>query len=116
MMAAIVDQSTGSNKRGELAQRVSGGHFGLKIFPHAECGDDRVEVYGRLGHFRLAEVFVGTFKHDVGDAETEDIIGFFKQFLGEWVCVIEFFTHSYKLCSLSGKYKCFHIVYLVLVI
>ncbi|CDD83511.1 unknown [Bacteroides sp. CAG:462] len=68
-----------------------------------------MQEYRRLGYLGLTEVFVRSFEHDVRDAVTENIIGFFKQFLGERVVFIKIFTHTYELCSLSGKYKCFHI-------
>ena len=63
---------------------------------------------GRLCHLRLLQVVVGTGKHDVGDAITKNVVSFLKEFLSQWVVVVQILTHSYKLCSLSGKNKCFH--------
>ena len=88
---------------------MSGHHFGFEVV--AEClGEDYgVEENGRLGDGGLAKVFVGAVEHEVGDAEAEYFVGFFKQVVGDGVVVVEVFAHSYELCALSGENKCFHI-------
>ena len=81
---------------------------GLKSSTERLGEDDRVEEDGRLGDCGLTKVFVRTGKHKVCDAETENIIGALKELAGLGVVVVEVFAHADKLCSLTGKYVCFH--------
>ena len=71
-----------------------------------------MEEYGRLGDFGLFQLFVCAFKHNVCDAETEDLVGFLKHFVSHLVGVVQFFAHSYELGTLSGEYKCFHYIWI----
>ena len=68
-----------------------------------------MEEHGRLSNLSLLEFIVGTVEHNVGDAITENIISFLKKLFCLWIVVVEVFTHTYELGSLSGKYKCFHL-------
>ena len=63
---------------------------------------------GRLCHLRLLQLIVSTFKHDVGNAVTQDFVSLFKQFFCFRVVVVQVLAHTHKLCPLSGEYKCFH--------
>ena len=83
-------------------------HIGLELFAQTEGTDNAVEEDGGLRHLRLLQFLVSAFKHNVRDAKTEDIIGLFKKFLGGGVLLVQVLAHTYKLCALTGKYKCFH--------
>ena len=66
---------------------------------------------GRLCHLRLLQVLVCTFEHDVGNAITQNVVSLLKQIFCCGVVVVQVLTHTYELCSLSGKNKCFHFLY-----
>ena len=61
-----------------------------------------------LGNGGLAEIFVGTGKHEVGYAESEDFVGFLEKRAGFGVVVVELFAHADELRSLTREYICFH--------
>ena len=67
-----------------------------------------MEEYGGLGYLGLFEFVVSSGKHYVGDAETEYLVCFLKEFVSCGIVVIQIFSHTYELCSLSGKNECFH--------
>ena len=67
-----------------------------------------MKEHGGLGDVGAAEVFVSALKHEVGDAEAEDFVGFFKEIAGGFVGLVEVFAHSYELGALTGKYESFH--------
>ena len=67
-----------------------------------------MKEYGGLSDFGLFEILVGAVKHQIGDAETEDFVGFFKHLAGHFVGFVEVLAHAHKLCALAGEYKCFH--------
>ena len=83
---------------------MSGGGIGL----HAQRlgHDHRVEEYGGLGDAGLLQFFVRTGEHDVGDAETEDLVGFLEEFLRSRNVVVEVFAHSDGLGALAREYVC----------
>ena len=78
------------------------------LLAHREREDDRVQEYGGLGDLGLLQVVLGAFKHEVGDAETQHLIGFLKQFFGLGIVVIQVLAHTDELCALTGEYECFH--------
>ena len=82
--------------------------FRLESVAHAQGRNNGVQEDGRLRHLRLAQVFVRTCKHNIGNAISQDIIGFLKQILGKCRVFVQVFAHSYELGTLTGKYKCFH--------
>ena len=90
-------QGTSGNKCAELAQRVAGNHIGLEFVAHGQRQDYTVQEHCRLRHLGLLQVVLGAFKHQVGDAETQHLIGLLKQLLGLGVVVIQIFTHAHKL-------------------
>ena len=63
----------------------------------------------RLGNFCLLQLLIGTVEHDLGYVVTKNIISFLEKFLCQRIVVVQVFTHTYELRSLSGKNKCFHI-------
>ena len=94
---------------------MSGYHVGLEAVAEGFCEDYGVEEYCGLGHFGLLEVVFSAFKHEVGDAEAEDFVCFFKEFACGGVVVVEVFAHAYELCSLAGKNKCVHnLIYVII--
>ena len=62
-----------------------------------------------LSHLGLTQVLIGAFKHQVGDAESKNLVSLLKHLLSHGVVVIQVFAHTYKLGTLTGKYNCFHI-------
>jgi len=68
-----------------------------------------VEEDGGLGDFRLLQVVVGAGKHEVGDAEAEDVVGLFKERFGEGGAIVERLAHPNELGALSGEYVRVHI-------
>ena len=74
-----------------------------------------MQEYRRLGHFRLFQIFLAAGKHDVGNLEAKDFIGFLEHFLGLGIVVVQIFSHSGKLRSLPGKnISCLHKAFLFL--
>ncbi len=67
-----------------------------------------MEEHGGLGHFCLLEILFGAVKHEVGDTEAQDIVGFLKHLLGFGALLVQVFAHTYKLRALAGKHECFH--------
>lgn len=67
-----------------------------------------MQEYRRLSHLGLLQVIFRTFKHEVGDAEAEHLIGFLKHVMGEAAALVEVFAHTHKLGTLTREYKCFH--------
>ena len=67
-----------------------------------------MQEYGGLCHLGLFQIFVSTLKHDVGNAITQNLVSLLKQFFCLLIVVVQVLAHTYKLCSLSGKNKCFH--------
>ena len=99
----------GCHEGGELAQGVAADHVGGGEPFGAEGGCDGVEEDGWLGHARGAQVLVGAFEHDVGQAETEDFVGPLHQGASLGVAFIEVLAHSGELGPLAGEYVCsFH--------
>ncbi len=88
---------------------MSGHHRGVKLFAHGLGENHRVEENGGLCNLGLTEVFVSALKHEVGYAESEYLVGLLKHLFGHRIIVIEVFAHAYKLGTLTGKYKCFHV-------
>ena len=68
-----------------------------------------MDEYGGLCNLSLAQVFISTFKHEVSDAETKNLVGLFKHFVSYGIVIIQVFAHSYELGTLSWKNKSFHI-------
>ncbi len=64
-----------------------------------------------MGDFGLLKVFFRPFKHQVGDAETEDFIGFFKKGVSLRIVVVEVFAHTYELGALARKNISLHRFY-----
>ncbi len=87
---------------------MTGYHRGLEVFAECLGEDHRVEEYGGLGYFGLTEVFVSACKHQVGDAEAENLVCLLEHFLGYFIAFIEVFAHSYELGALTGEYVSFH--------
>ena len=86
-------------------------HLRIEGITHAKGRNDTVEENGGLSDLRLLQILVGTLEHDVGDAISKNIICLLKKFLCQWVVVVKILTHTYKLCSLSGKNECFHLLF-----
>ena len=82
---------------------------GRKSSPHRLGQNHRVEENSRLGYFGFFQLFGCAVEEDVRDAEAQNLIGFFEIGFGFGVLFVQIFTHADKLCSLSGKYKCFHL-------
>jgi len=61
---------------------MAGHHIGFKVIAQGLGQGNGVQKNSRLGDFRLTKGFFGAFKHDIGNAETQDGIGLFKQGLG----------------------------------
>ena len=101
-------QSTCRNKCGELSERVSCRHFRFKIISHAQCADYTMQKNCGLCNLCLLQLIIGSGKHNIGNPVTKNIVSFLKKFFCQRVIVVEVFAHTYKLCSLSGKNKCFH--------
>ena len=70
LQSVLKAQRAGSHQCRELTERVSGCHVRLEGVAHAECADDAMEEHSGLRHFCLAQILVGTFKHNVGYPET----------------------------------------------
>ena len=87
-------------------------HLWIEGLAHTEGRDDTVKEYGRLSHLGLLQLLIGTIEHDVGDAIAENLISLLKKFFCHRIGFVKILTHSYKLSSLSGKYKCFHFDFL----
>ncbi len=64
---------------------------------------------GRLCYLRFLQVTIGAVKHYVGNIKAQDLISFIKHFPALILCLIQVLAHATELCSLPGKYKCFHI-------
>ena len=103
-------QTARSRQGGQLAQGVTGHHVGLEISSHTKCADHTVQEHGRLRDLGLLQLLVCSAEHDVGNAETENVIGFFKKLLGNGMLFIQVLAHAYELRALSGKNKCLHII------
>ncbi len=72
--------------------------------------DDRVQEYGRLRHFGLFQFFGRAGEHDVRDAETEDFVRFFEQFLCGGHVVVQILAHTDRLGALAPENVCvFHL-------
>ena len=67
-----------------------------------------MEEYCRLGNLRLLQIVVGSLEHNVGDTVSQNVVSLIKQFFCLNVVFVQVLAHTYKLCSLSGEYKCFH--------
>ena len=91
---------------------MTGGHSWLEGIAHTEGTDDTMKEDGRLSHLCLLQFIVCSAEHDIGYAITENVVSLLKKFFCQWVVVVQVFTHTYKLSSLSGKYKCFHFSFL----
>ena len=91
---------------------MTGSHVGLHFILKSLGENNRVEEYCRLSHLSLAKIFIGTVKHQVGDAESKNVISFFKHFTGHGI-VIVVLAHTYELRTLTGEYKCLHNVYVI---
>lgn len=108
--AVFEAESAGGYECGEFAQRVSGYHVGFEFVAHGFSQEYGVDEDSGLSYSCFAEVFVGAFKHEVGDAEAEDVVSFFEEFAGFGVVFVEVFAHSYELSALTGKYECVHMI------
>lgn len=102
-------EGSGGGEGGELAQGVAGYHVGTEV--SAEGGGEHhgVEEDGGLGDARLAEILVGAGKHEVGDAESEYVVGLVEELACAGIAVVEVFAHAGELCALAGEYECFHV-------
>ena len=109
LQTILETQCASSCKGRKLSQRVSSHHLRIKSLTHAECRNHTMKEDCRLCHLRLLQVFVCAIKHDVRDAISQNVISFLKKFLCKGICIVKILTHAYKLCSLSGKNKCFHL-------
>ena len=108
LQALLKGQCASGHQCRELAQRVTGYHIGLELVAHRERENHRVQEYSGLSDLGLLQVILGAFKHEVGNAETQHLIGFLKQFFGLGVVVIQVLAHTDKLRTLTGEYECFH--------
>ena len=106
-------QCASGNECRELAQRVTGNHIGIELVTHRERENHRVQEYSGLSDLGLLQVILGAFKHEVGDAESQHLIGFLKQFFGLGIVVIQVFAHTDKLRTLTGEYECFHCLFII---
>ena len=91
---------------------MTSNHVGFELLAQGERENYRVQENSRLCNLSLLQIFFGAFKHQVGDAETQHLIGFFKQFFGLGVVVIQVLAHTDKLCALTGEYECFHFLFI----
>ena len=87
---------------------MAGGHVGAEVLAERLGKKNGVEEYCRLSHGGLTEVFVSAGKHEVGDAEAENVVGLFEELTRFGVVVVQVFAHSYELGALAGEYVCFH--------
>ncbi len=83
-------------------------HVGAEISTEALGQKYGMDKDGGLCYFCLFEIFRCAFEHQVGDAEAEDFVCFFKEFAGFGVVVVEVFAHAYELGALPGENVCFH--------
>ena len=83
--------------------------YGVGLHAQGFGHDDRVEEDGGLRDLGLFQLLVRTGEHDVGDAESEDFVGFLEQLLGCGNTVVEVLAHACGLGALTRKYVCvFH--------
>ncbi len=88
---------------------MSGCHIRLELLAHCFGKDNGMEEDSRLGDTCLLEILIGSFKHDVCDAESKNLIGFLKHLMSNRIAVVKILPHAYELGSLTGKHKCFHL-------
>src|SRR5690554_748772 len=100
-------QGARSNQRGKLPQGMPCCHIRLEAFAQRFGQYYRMKKDGRLGYFGLPQVFVCSFKHEVSNPKSQDVVGLFKQFFGQGRLLVKVLAHSNKLCPLSGKYISF---------
>ena len=74
-----------------------------------------MEEDGGLSNLRLLQFLVCSLEHNVSNTISKNVVCFLKKFLGKGIVLIKILTHTYKLCSLSGKYKCFHIFFTIFI-
>ena len=108
------DGSCGCKCR-ELSKRVACNHIGLKLIPSCDGRDYRMKKNRRLCNLCLAQLLIAAVKHNICNAEAEYFVGFLKIFSCSRVVLIQLFSHSAELCTLSCEYKCFHIILLFMI-
>ena len=67
-----------------------------------------MQEYGRLGNLCLLQCLGIAFKHDIGQTEAKYLVGLLHHFLCYFIALVQVLAHTCKLCSLTGKNKCFH--------
>lgn len=72
-----------------------------------------MEEYGGLCHLGLTQVLVCTGKHEVCDAESENLVCLLEHLFCNRIIVIQVFAHSDELGTLSWEYKCFHAIVVI---
>ena len=113
--ALLEAKGAGGYKSRELAKAMAGHHIGLELIAEGFGEKHAMKEDGGLRHLRLFEVFLGAVEHQIGDAETENIVCFLKKFFCFRVVIIKIFSHSDKLGALARKYISFHIVTVVVI-
>ena len=67
---------------------MSAYHVGLEVVAHVGGEDGAVEEDGGLGHLGLLQVFGCAGKHEVGDAEADNLVGALKHVAAVGVVVV----------------------------
>ena len=107
-------KATSCCKCRKFTKRMTCYHVRIETFSQAESFNNTVNIYCRLRHFCLFQFLICSIKHDVCDAETENLISFLEELFGNGMLLVEIFTHTNKLCTLARKNKCFHLDYFLL--
>ena len=77
--AVLEAHGTGGYQGTEFSKGMATHHVGHELAAHIGGKDDGVEENGRLGDFGLFQVFGGAGKHEVGDAEANNLVGLLKE-------------------------------------
>lgn len=88
---------------------MTGYHVGTECVAEGLGQNHGVQEYGGLCHLGLLQVLVGAGKHEIGDTEAENLVGFLKHGAGFLIVVVQVFAHTYKLSALARKYISCHI-------
>ena len=56
-------------------------HIRIESFAKAQCLNDTMKEHGRLRHFGLFQLFIGSGKHDISNLKAENFISLIKKLL-----------------------------------
>ena len=87
---------------------MTANHIRLEGISHTLCHYHTVQEHGRLGNLCLLQCLGIALEHDVGQTETKYLVGLLHHLLCHFIALVQVLAHTSELCSLTGKYKCFH--------